>query len=59
MADENEKPQRLDETVPGGRYINAQGILVNAQGKPIDEDTGEVLPSSDTPAPEVKDEDEE
>jgi hypothetical protein len=35
--DSEPQQRRLDETVPGGRYVNAQGILVDANNKPIDE----------------------
>jgi hypothetical protein len=28
--------QRLDETIEGGRYLNADGVLVNAKGEEID-----------------------
>lgn len=29
---------RIDETVPGGRYVNPQGKTVNAEGKEVDGD---------------------
>ncbi len=37
-----EPKQKLDVTIPGGKYLNAAGQLVNANGEPIDE-TGRVL----------------
>jgi hypothetical protein len=43
-ADESPAPaaasgarKKADETVPGGRYRNASGVLVNAHGQPIEE----------------------
>ena len=33
----DEQPKRLDQTVAGGRYRNADGVLVDAEGKPIKE----------------------
>lgn len=35
-----EKP--ADETIPGGKYVNAEGNFVNAHGKHIDEKGNEV-----------------
>lgn len=37
-ADEAPAPRvaRADETIPGGRYINAAGHYVNAEGQYID-----------------------
>jgi hypothetical protein len=32
-----EQPKRLDETIPGGRYVNDQGVLVDANNNPINE----------------------
>ena len=32
----NETPQKLDETVPGGRY-EVNGTIVDANGKPVKE----------------------
>lgn len=29
-------PVRADETIPGGRYINASGFYINANGQFID-----------------------
>jgi hypothetical protein len=29
---------RIDETVPGGRYVNRQGKTVNARGQEVDEE---------------------
>lgn len=42
---------KLDKTIPGGRYINAQGKRVNAHGQAIDED-GNVTDGSETPQQE-------
>jgi hypothetical protein len=35
-------PLRLDETIPGGHYYTADGVLVNCWNQPIDED-GNIL----------------
>lgn len=37
-----EERKKLDVTIPGGKYLNAAGQLVNANNEPIDE-TGRVL----------------
>lgn len=41
QAPAEDKP-KLDQTIPGGKYRNAAGQLVNANNEPIDE-TGRVL----------------
>ncbi len=40
--------EKLDETIPGGRYQDAQGHFVNAKGQRIEED-GTVI--EDAPQP--------
>jgi hypothetical protein len=41
-------PQRLDETIPGGHYYTADGVLVNCWNQPIDED-GNILDKTPLP----------
>jgi hypothetical protein len=36
------REKSADETIPGGRYVNAQGHFVNAHGNHIDADGNEV-----------------
>jgi hypothetical protein len=35
------KDNPLDKTVPGGRYMGADGTLKDSEGKPVGEDAGE------------------
>ena len=46
-----EKEPKLDETVPGGVYINADGVKVNANGEPIKEKKDKAADSG-TPTPD-------
>lgn len=43
--------KRMDETVPGGKYLNARGKTVNAQGEEIGED-GKPVDSEDQTYPD-------
>lgn len=44
--------QKLDKTIRGGHYINAQGKHVNAHGQEINPKTGEVIDGTPTPVQE-------
>lgn len=43
--------KRLDETVPGGSYVNARGKKVNAQGQELGDD-GKVVEAQDQKFPD-------
>lgn len=43
--------KRIDETVPGGKYINARGKTVNAEGQELGDD-GKVLDQQDKKLPD-------
>lgn len=43
--------RRLDETVPGGSYVNARGKKVNAAGQELD-DAGKVVDQQDKQYPD-------
>jgi hypothetical protein len=45
--------QRLDTTVPGGKYMNAEGKWVNANGDELDAD-GTIVRMADGSAPDEK-----
>lgn len=40
-----EKPKKLDETIPGGKYKTPDGRTVNANNEPIDENGKVIKPS--------------
>jgi hypothetical protein len=40
----------INETVPGGRYLNANGDLVDANGTPIKDTSKDNKPSDDSKA---------
>lgn len=42
------KASKIDETVPGGRYVTAQGKWVNSHGQEIDKDTAKPVDGSAT-----------
>ena len=43
--------KKLSETVPGGRYVDRNGTVINAEGQPIDDDN-KVIEEKDRKVPE-------